>query len=215
MRPDYVGNDVIDLDDPAIADHHRRDALVARVCAPEELHALARAADPKLRLWCLFAAKEAAFKVTVKRFGEVPFAHRAFVVEPDLCAVRYGQLRFPLLLSTGPGWVHAVVSNAARPVFRVSASTNASASSSVRELLVVLVAAETGWPAESLCVERAPSPRSWDGYGPPRLLHEGRPAAFDVSLSHDGRFVAAAAVALRGDNLGASKIRPGPSPCDS
>jgi hypothetical protein len=44
-------------------------------------------------------------------------------------------------------------------------------------------------------VVRDPVPGAWDGFGPPRVEHRGQlMAGTDVSLSHDGPFVAVAAI---------------------
>jgi phosphopantetheinyl transferase (holo-ACP synthase) len=193
MPPDHVGNDVVDLDDPAIARHHLNPRFVARVCGPEERRALDRAGDAKRALWSAFAAKEAAFKLIVKRFGPVPFAHRAFVVEPDGRAVCYGGARFPLLLAFGPGFVHALVTDAGRAIYRVETCAGGSSSGAARALLSRLAAEILGVHPARLRVVRPRAKGHWDDLGPPRLLCDGRPAPLDVSLTHDGRFVAAAA----------------------
>ena len=191
--PEYVGNDVVDLDDPAIVEHHSNRRFVPRVCALEEQHALARAADQKAHLWSLFAAKEAAFKLAVKRLGPLAFAHRAFVVSDDFSAVRYAEHRFPLSLATGPGWLHALVSTASA-VFCVELLQGETPGATAREALSALVARVSRLSRARLRVERERSHGSWDGLGPPRLVCGKRAAAIDVSLSHDGRFVAAAAI---------------------
>jgi hypothetical protein len=56
-----------------------------------------------------------------------------------------------------------------------------------------IVAGVVGCAASEIDVVRDAAPGSWDGYGPPRLERHGARLEADVSLSHDGRFVAAAA----------------------
>ncbi|MBI2388045.1 MAG: 4-phosphopantetheinyl transferase family protein [Deltaproteobacteria bacterium] len=195
-----VGNDVVDLDDPAIATHHLRERFVHRVCHERERAMLARSDAPKALLWTLFAAKEAAFKIVAKLDPQAVFAHSRFVVANDLRAVVWGDLTLPLRVDVTDAWVHAVVCTARAPICAVEES-GGEPSVAARELLCRLVAAELGCVADDLAVVRDPRPGSWTGYGPPRLVsRDGRAIAADVSLSHDGRFVGCAAhVRSRGD----------------
>ena len=177
-----VGNDVVDLTDPQIVEHHRRARFIERVCAPEEVP---RATGDERALWSLFAAKEAAYKALVKLGVPVGFAHRALVVDDGWRAVSFGDVRLALHVEGDEAHVHAVAWTGARPTWAV-ARTRREPSSAARALLVDLLR-RAG--AEDVRVVRDPLPGSWDGYGPPRLVSgEG-----DVSLSHDRGFVACAA----------------------
>ncbi len=99
MIREVVGNDVVDLTDPAIADHHSRERFVSRVCAPEERARVGTIFD----LWALFAAKEAAYKALVK-IGQAPgFAHREIRVASDLRAVSWRGYEFELSVARGRG----------------------------------------------------------------------------------------------------------------
>ena len=177
-----VGNDVVDLDEPAIAESHRDPRFLARVCAQSEQRSIAAAVDPKRLLWSLFAAKEAAFKVVCKLGPRPVFAHRKFVVAPDLSAVEYGGLLLPLWIEVGAGWVHALASTAeVKPQSGVGAlAVGGDPGVGARELLLKRLG------VKGVEVVRDPIPGSWDGFGPPRLSSGDR----DISLSHDGGFVA-------------------------
>lgn len=199
---DLVGNDVVDLDDPDIASSHLRDRFVERVCDPAERARVRSASDPKVLLWTMFAAKEAAYKVLVKLGCAPGFAHRRLGVAADLRSVRFEGVRLRLWIDRRvDGAVHAVASTGARAplsdVRRVAFTTGgprADAGVAARRLACVRVARSVGRPAAALAIERAPLEESWDGFGPPVLLCDGRPCpGADVSLSHDGRFVAFAA----------------------
>ena len=75
-----VGNDVVDLldsDSDPRALHPRFDG---RVFTPAEREAIEASADPSEQRWRLWAAKEAAFKVLVKRQPGHGFAPRCFEV---------------------------------------------------------------------------------------------------------------------------------------
>lgn len=192
-----MGNDVVDLDDPTILRSHLRERFVARVCTPDERAALAAAEDAKTLLWSLFAAKEAAYKIAAKGGPAPGFAHRRFEVAPDLGSVRdavTGQrLHLWVEVDAARGFVHAVAADGAhRPEHEVSTlPDHPDASEVARARLAAAAARRRGGARDAYAIERAPAPGSWDGYAPPLLLEDGRavPGA-DVSLSHDGRFVA-------------------------
>lgn len=162
-----VGNDIVDL---AIFDHHPR--FAERVCTPAEL----RAIDSKRSLARIFAAKEAAYKAAVKLGLQPGFAHRKLEVSSD--RVTYEGRAFPLSITDGPQWVHAVVGEAT--MVHVEEGNDARAA---------LARALSRALGKEVTIVRDPAPGSWDGHGPPRVVG----ADADVSLSHDGRFVAFAA----------------------
>jgi phosphopantetheinyl transferase (holo-ACP synthase) len=188
-----VGNDVVDLDDPVIGASHLRERFLARVLSPTEREHLASVTETKRYVWSLFAAKEAAYKVIAKRTVAPPaFAHRRFEVAHDFSSVSYGGLVMRLRLDeTRGGFVHAVAwTGLVAPISDVAElEATEDPSLGVRSRLLSAL----GGDAE-LSVVREPRPASWDGFGPPRVLCGGRPVGLDVSLSHDGCFVAWAAV---------------------
>jgi phosphopantetheinyl transferase (holo-ACP synthase) len=184
-----TGNDVVDLDDPLIAGAHLRERFVARVCAPVERERLARSPSPKALLWALFAAKEAAYKAVCK-LGPAPvFAHRRFVVAEDFSRVQWGELTLKLRVEQTAAWVHALAWLGERaPSARVAAlPAGVAPGAGARRLLLAALGGEEG-----LEVVRDPLPGSWTGRGPPRVERDGEPLPVDVSLSHDGRWVACA-----------------------
>jgi phosphopantetheinyl transferase (holo-ACP synthase) len=202
-----VGNDVVDLTDPAIADHHLRERFVSRVCATGERARVDSAFD----LWALFAAKEAAYKALVKLGHSPGFGHREIRVAPDLRAVSWRGQDLELSVTADEHHVHAVawshrpeapLARVARTVsprgdgaFQPLFSREISAGKAARELLCELVAEATGCSMSELRVVRDAVPGAWDGFGPPRVEHRGNSmSGTDVSLSHDGPFAAAAAI---------------------
>jgi phosphopantetheinyl transferase (holo-ACP synthase) len=195
--PTLVGNDVVDLGDPAIAQSHLRARFVERVCCASERVALARASDPKRLLWSLFAAKEAAYKIAAK-MGPTVFAHREFVVAGDLTRVSYRDLVLRLRVDRHGDRIHAVASTTAAPILFAAMSTRAGGEDpgpAARRLLCAALAAKLGCEAAELAVIRERRVGAWDGFGPPHVVHRGAPIAADVSLAHDGRHVGFAAAA--------------------
>ncbi len=190
-----VGNDVVDLEDPAIAHTHLRERFVARVCCESERVMVARAGDPKGVLWSLFAAKEAAFKAISKQ-GPLVFAHRRFVVTEDFRSVSYQKHVLWLRVDVEGPCVHAIAwTDDEVPIAGVEMiEPGVDPSAAARALLIKRLG------GRGLTVERAPLPGSWNGFGPPKLFRDGLEVKLDISLSHDGRFVGFAA-----DSSGAEK----------
>jgi len=186
-----VGNDVVDLDDPVIGASHLRERFLARVLSPTEREHLASVAEAKRYVWSLFAAKEAAYKVVAKRTVAPAFAHRRFEVAGDLSTVSYEGLVMRLRVETRGSFVHAVAwTGVEAPVSSVAQlETTEDPSLGVRARLLSALGGDP-----ELSVVREPRAASWDGFGPPRVLCGGRPVGLDVSLSHDGCFVAWATV---------------------
>jgi phosphopantetheinyl transferase (holo-ACP synthase) len=189
-----LGNDVIDLDDPAIARHHEDRRFVERVCDESERARVLSKAD----LWRTFAAKEAAYKVLVKMGASPGFGHRAIHVAEDLAAVKWEDRRVSLSVTGDAEHVHAVAwTEGQMPLVSVArfggGAEDASAESArAYAVLCRLVAAEIGCEPEELRVAREPLTGAWDGFAPPRVLRGAVLLDLDVSLSHDGRFAAAA-----------------------
>jgi phosphopantetheinyl transferase (holo-ACP synthase) len=184
-----VGNDVVDLGDPDSAGALGRPRFLDRVLGPAEREALARAVEPLAWLWACFAVKEAAYKLRAKQAPRVVLAHRRFEVAPDLASVCHEGVRLPAEVRFGEGYVHAWVwSGEVPPRVAVRARPEGGDPSALaRRLLLEELGSGPG-----LAVVRDPLPGSWDGLGPPRAERAGLPLGLDVSLSHDGGYVACA-----------------------
>jgi len=228
----YVGNDIVDLQEPRTEGRATDDRFVGRVFDAEEQAAIRSAADPDLELWARWAAKEAGFKVVSKLIGAPPpFVHRAFKVEwgedvdarePDVVRsgrVRYGEHEARVSVLRCVGGVHAIGFGAAggtpqevelgpRVALLDAPDTPWSgemeelrARFTERELDAVYsrqsAAVRLGARADlarALGVDEArveivcdPGPTS---QRPPRVMLDGALARADVSLSHDGRWIA-------------------------
>ena len=199
MKASTVGNDLVYLADPEISGHHLRPRFVERVCAPAERSRLAASGEPRVLLWSLFAAKEAAYKAVLKMRPGLAFSPRLFEVDPGLRRARYRDLEMRLRLKRDPLWVHVVAvcgegdpGRALAGVERIPGGRHQS--EAVRDLARRGLGEHLGLPVERLTVERPRDPGARDGLAPPRLLIDGRPSGLDVSLSHDGPFAAFAAL---------------------
>ncbi len=117
-----VGNDVVDMLDPRLDGKAEDGRFIERVLSPSERQLLDASSDPTLELWCLWAAKEAAYKAVSKLRPDPPvFSHAAFVVDwadpttpsGPSAPVRSGVVRFeevltPVAVTRPPGALHAL-----------------------------------------------------------------------------------------------------------
>jgi phosphopantetheinyl transferase (holo-ACP synthase) len=197
LRPAiFVGNDVVDLRDPWASSAAGRSRFVERVCTERERAMLARSREPCATFWTLFAAKEAAYKVVVKLRPATILAHRKFEVGSRGDELHYEGIRIVLHVQVAPTHVHVVAATRAGAHLAGVAKLPDDADSSIRarELLKAVIAARMGCASEELEIRREPRAGSWDGFGPPALVRGGALVEeADVSLSHDGGFVAFAA----------------------
>lgn len=235
MSPLYVGNDVVDLQQPRTEGRSTDERFVARVFDADEQAAIVAATDADLELWARWAAKEAGYKVISKLIGAPPpFVHRAFKVEwtdatpaidsSEADVVRRGRVRYEsreaaVTVSRCPDGVHAI---------GFGVSEDPPARVRLRPRVALLDAPDSPWLApleeleslfsepeldaiyskqsaavrlgarahlaRALQVEEArleivcdPGPTS---QRPPRVLLDGARVDADVSLSHDGRWIA-------------------------
>ena len=218
--PVLVGNDVVDLTAPRATDRHLDERFLGRVFTDAERAGILADDDPSLRLWLGWAAKEAAYKVVSKALGEPPpFAHRRFAVTwagPGAGVVRYdatevrvvvqhagseghvhvlahmprsieGPARVDRLDRVGAPWLAPLESLLERLTELEGASVHSVSSAAVRIAARAdaarLLDVEVG-RVEIVC---GPGPL---GRRPPRVLVDGTPAGVDVSLSHDGPWIA-------------------------
>lgn len=185
-----VGNDVVDLRDPELLAHPGGERFDARVFGPSERRRIDAALDPVRVRWALWAAKEAAFKLAVKRAPGLAFRPIRFeVAEDDASVAIPGQAPCALRIGHAGDHLHAVAWDEERPPLastgRIASEAPEAQSRGARELALRALA-------------RA-------GVDEPRIGREGRRPVLccaggttrDLSLSHHGRVVAFAASAVR------------------
>jgi len=191
-----LGNDVVDLSDPETRPGARHPRFDARVFTREERAALAAAPDPERLRWSLWAAKEAAYKCLKKLAPETAFSPVRFAVRlgaDGTGTVEAGGRRLRAALYREGDALHAVVTDAADPQVGVlralaelpaEAGAEGGASQAVRALAREAAAAELDChPGELAIVLEGRLPR---------LRRRGGLPTLDLSLSHHGRFLAAA-----------------------
>ena len=183
-----VGNDVVDLGDAETREGPSHPRFDARVFAPSERAALAASAAPNRLRWCLWAAKEAAYKFGVKRTPGLIFSPRCFVV--TLRRGLVGRVQHPsgaadVALRSDGDAIHAVATECGGTALLAGvASSDATleASEAVRGLARERLAARLGVAPSALRIGRRGRV--------PTLRLRGDPRRFDLSLSHHGRYLA-------------------------
>lgn len=184
-----VGNDVVDLGDAETrTDRTTHPRFDARVFCAAEHELLASPAERNRRRWTLWSAKEAAYKLGVKRTPGLVFSPRRFRVELD--ADGGGRVRFPggeaqVRVTVHRDAVHAVATSpeAGRVIAETApAERSSDPSHAVRELARCGVARALGLPVEALELTRRDRV--------PWLHRLDTGQGLSLSLSHHGRYVA-------------------------
>jgi len=81
----FVGNDIVDLDDPRIKQAGNHDRFLERAFTPREREWVSAQPHRSRALWSLWAGKEAGFKAVSKALGHPPvFVHRRFEISTGL-----------------------------------------------------------------------------------------------------------------------------------
>lgn len=189
-----VGNDVVDLRHSQClpcAIHPRFDS---RVFSSAELSLLATTDQVHRTRWSLWAAKESAFKASCQLDRQVRFIPREFTVqlEGDRAQVVHHSGPFHVWFDHSDSWVHAVASvTDQKPEIRIEGDAFSHVEDRERDasdrarLLVrsALAVASNLTPAaiRILAEDRIP-----------RAQYASDILPFDLSMSHDGRFVACA-----------------------
>lgn len=183
-----VGNDIVDLDDMEVRTGPAHSRFDIRVFSAEERLAIAAALEPNRLRWSLWAAKEAAYKVAVKRNPDVIFSPSRFTVE--LTDSHGGEVTHPngrigVTIHTRGDVVHAIARecNEAQVISGFTAPRgSADPSSSVRQLALDEIAARVGVSKTDLRIGK-------EGRVPILELRNSA-RQLDLSLSHHGRYVA-------------------------
>jgi phosphopantetheinyl transferase (holo-ACP synthase) len=189
-----VGNDVVDIRHPLCQPDVIHPRFDTRVFSASEIALLAASTQVHRTRWTLWAAKESTFKAACKLDSQVRFLPRDFEVHlsGERAEVTHRLGRFDVWLDHTDQWLHALASQAGdKPGFRVDGESSADqgseephSSERVRRLarsalggLLDIASSEV----EIVSVNRVP-----------HAQRQGQRLPFDLSLSHDGRFVSCA-----------------------
>lgn len=112
-----IGNDVVDLTLPNTRNKGDDQRFVERVCAPVEQSLLDQSENATLTLWCLWSAKETAYKIVLKRDVNTLFAKKKFVVDAPTSfddstlmqgTVQYEGMMMPVQWSLTKRYLHCI-----------------------------------------------------------------------------------------------------------
>ena len=189
-----VGNDVVDLRHPLCQPDAIHPRFDNRAFSAREIALLAATEKAHQMRWSLWAAKESAFKALRKLDSQVRFIPRDFeVILGDARAeVTHRLARFSVWLDYSDQWVHALASQAdKKPDYRLEGHSSAEPGTKeegFRDRVRRLASSALGG-----LLEIAPSELEIVSVNRiPQAQRQGQPLPFDLSLSHDGRFVSCA-----------------------
>ncbi len=198
-----VGNDVVDLSLEGARHKSQNERFLKRVYTGVERLMIQKGHDPDFVLWALWAAKEAGFKYFQKLIPNVIFSPQQFSVIGNPETSHVGELTFGshsvrISWDHDNDWVHALATDPAstfQGLYRVENFIQGKAphqvpaeAAAVRHLTQQLLYELVGW--QSLSIIR---PRRIDGQLSWPIVQNGsEQVPIDLSLSHDGAYIAAA-----------------------
>jgi phosphopantetheinyl transferase (holo-ACP synthase) len=217
-----VGNDIVDLTLEENQGQANNKRLIERVLTPKEAAIMAAAENPDLVYWTFWSAKEAVYKVLKKLDDNLVFCHSRFKIHAKrLETLNYslsffkGEVQFddysiPVFWAVDKDWVHCIAYHCEKSFLPKVLDWN------VRPLKEC-IGDEHFVPEEELSIYGVESraarilakkmlkdhqiedpqiiryPVPGKRFSPPRICRNQLELAdWDLSLSHDGQFVAAA-----------------------
>lgn len=212
-----VGNDVVDLSEPATHGKAGQLRFLKRVCVDQEREFIEDAPQPDAALWLLWSAKETAYKIAKRLQPEIAFVKKHFVVAVHTTSYESGHVRgqvvyegaiIPVRWRHKEAFVHCVghwpgviqgFSKVGAAVARLDDPTLDEIPLDHQELQSVrnLPSRRVRQLAKRLLAERGLTQarivreRIDDQWKAPRIWHQGRPLKdAALSLSHHGQYVA-------------------------
>lgn len=178
--------------------------FIQRVCDASEVHCVFSTPDWLETLWKLWAAKEAAYKAIVKRYPDTPFVHRDFKVDVETRTVQYREFLIHVRWQKYKHSIHclAVFGDGEETLqwvkwkaLRLRNWEMNPGEDSRRSRAIALDLLSDLTPGgerqdEQVEIKRITHPNR---QSPPRFYRGTHPLEdFDLSLSHDGRYISAA-----------------------
>ncbi|HUH66212.1 MAG TPA: 4'-phosphopantetheinyl transferase superfamily protein, partial [Syntrophales bacterium] len=201
----------MDLTDPQNTEKSQDTRFVNRVFTRGEQELISRAENRDAMLWAIWAGKEAAYKAVSKNEPAATSVPRSYNVSlnpwEESFPVRdrvlkgsvntpYGDVTIEIIITAD--YVHCIggteaFDNGDRIVSHVeridshSEATPRNESAFVRKSLGLRLSEHWNVSPENIEIRRV---KSFSGMEPPVVLVNGKKAAIDISLSHDGSFAA-------------------------
>ena len=198
----YVGNDVMDLKEPANAGKSRDSRFLKKILTDAEIEFVGNAENPDAALWSFWACKEAAYKVIKKSFPDAAFTPRRWQTTFTKFHSEYsdGEVIIPergevfIRLFSNPQYVHCVGADSLAALDKLIWNVESlpeeegiNPSLFLRHCLGHNLAQYFSLNFHQIKIRRK---REKGELQPPRVYVDDRKTKIDVSLSHDGRFVA-------------------------
>jgi phosphopantetheinyl transferase (holo-ACP synthase) len=196
-----VGNDVVDLKEPANADKSQDSRFLKKILTNTEIEFIKNAENPDAALWSCWAGKETAYKVLKKSFPDAAFLPRQWMVTFNKSQVKYsnGKVIIPgkgsvyIRLFSNSNYVHCVGADVLTTLDKLVWSVEVlpekkiNPSLYLRYCLRQRLAKHFSLNSHHIKIKRT---RENGELQPPHVYVSGRNTDIDISLSHDGRFVA-------------------------
>jgi phosphopantetheine--protein transferase-like protein len=206
----HVGNDVVDLQTTDAIGKSGDAKFIQRVLGPDEQEMVFNSKHPDISLWAFWSAKETAYKAISKIFPDVSSAPRRYPVtlhEVEGSNTLFGDVNTPkgpltVTISIDEDYIHCIgavdYKNASdKVVWGVkkidsdkkfeTISLSKRESLSARSFAIDHMAVGLNLNPDDIHIDRNQFPCR---YSPPIVFIKGKKENIDLSLSHDGRFVA-------------------------
>lgn len=191
MLPIAIGNDLVDLQDPHCINKHLNTRFLSKVCSEQEIAFIERSENAHVTLWSMWAIKEATYKALKKSLSQLTFVPVRFICNETFSECSWNGYTCVVDLQVNSNYVHAlactsgskVLERVLKVVERVEPDEDPS--QAVRKAAQVLLHNQ-GYPHAKITTNQS---------GIPKIILDGE-SSWDVTLSHDGRYVAAAVVSL-------------------
>lgn len=197
-----VGNDVVDLKEEANRGKSRDSRFLKKIFTDAEIEYIKCAHNPDRELWSIWVCKETAYKVIKKTSPDAAFTPRRWqtILKKNQSAYSEGDVIIPntgsvyVRLFFTPEYVHCVGVNhftgIGKLIWKVESlpqerGTNPSVF--LRGRLEKKLAQNLSLHAHQIKIERI---KMCGELQPPCVYIDNKKTAIDVSMSHDGRFVA-------------------------
>lgn len=198
----YVGNDVVDLREPANAGKSQDSRFLKKILTNAEIEFVQNAENQDVALWSHWACKETAFKVIKKIYTDTAFLPRQWQVIFNKTESKYldGEVIIPekgsvyIRLFSNSQYIHCVGSDSLTALDKLIWSVDVlpekekiNPSLYLRYCIGQNLAKHFSLNSHQIKIKRI---RENGELQPPRVYFNGRETNIDISLSHDGRFIA-------------------------
>ena len=201
----HIGNDIVDLREPANAGKSRDSRFLKKILTVAEIEFVQNAENPDKALWSLWACKETAYKVVKKKRVDAAFLPRRWTVilKKTESACSDGEVKIPdaeavyVRLFSHSRYVHCVGADSPADLDRLVCKVEVlpekenekriNPSLFARKCLARSLADFFRLNFSDIKINRV---KDKSELQPPHVYINGKKSDIDVSLSHDGQFVA-------------------------